>query len=305
MIPRRKFLHLTASTGAASVIAGKNLCAEEPAIRRLSDGECDPGHGSVELQIIDTNVSLFHWPFRRLPLAEIDALRSKLRELNIASAWTGSFEGLLHRDIAGVNQRLAEACRSHTELIPIGSLNPILPDWKNDLRICVEAHRMTGVRLYPNYHGYSLNDTRFREFLDSATQSGLFVQIAISLEDTRTQHPSFQVADVDPEPLVELLPKIPNARIQLLNYRPKALVLERLAKISGLSFDIARIEGTDGVPLLVKKCLAGSVMFGSHAPFLIPEAALIRVHEASLTDDAMLKAILWGNAHRFARRNNS
>ena len=288
MINRRELLNLAATAGVASLLASQRGQAAE---------EVHP-----DFQIIDTNVSLFHWPFRRLPLDETAKLVKKLRSLGITSAWAGSFEGVLHRDVAGVNQRLAEECKKHPELIPIGSVNPLLPDWQEDLRRCVETHHMPGVRLHPNYHGYTLADPRFAELLERAAKALCFVQLAAVMEDTRTQYPLLQVPDVDLAPLPGVMNRIKGAKVQILGDRPRSPLFSELAKTPGLYFDTARVEGTDGVPTLVKSLPRGRVLFGTHAPFLIPEAALIRVHESSLLDEAALKAVLSKNAEQLIKQ---
>ena len=86
----------------------------------------------------------------------------KLQLPGIAQAWAGSFEGILHRDIAEVNQRLADACSNRAELIPVGSINPELPDWEDDLRRYIDEYDMPGVRLHPNYHGVIVQHTWFK-----------------------------------------------------------------------------------------------------------------------------------------------
>lgn len=284
MMNRRDLLGLAVTAGAASAIL--------PTPSRSEDDS--PG----VLRIVDSNVSLFHWPFRRLPLDETNRLVKKMRALGVAQAWAGSFEGLLHRDVAGVNRRLAEVCLKYPELIPFGSVNPELPGWEADLKSCINEHSMPGVRLHPNYHGYTLNDPRFSRLLKLTTEAGRFVQIASAMEDVRTQHPTVRVEDVDLSPLPKIVAGIPKARVQILNHRLRSPLLDQLANTPGVFFDTARVDSTDGVPRLVESVPAGRVLFGTHAPFLIPEAALIRVHESAMLDEAGLQAVLGGNADR-------
>lgn len=249
----------------------------------------------------DANVSLFHWPFRRLPLDEPAALAARLAALGVGEAWAGSFEGLLHRDLDGVNRRLAAACREvrSLRLRPFGSVNPLLPDWPEDLWRCAQVHGMPGIRLHPNHHGYGLDHPAFERLLQLAGEAGLIVQLVVATEDTRTQPPQTQVADVDLRPLPALLARHGQTRVQLLNHRPGSITAE-LAQHPNLWFDIARTEATDGVTRLVRQAGSGRVLFGSHAPFLIPEAALIRVEEGLLTGlaPAEAEALLFTNARR-------
>jgi hypothetical protein len=54
---------------------------------------------------------------------------------------------------------------------------------------------MAGIRLHPNYHDYPLDAPAFRELLVEAKQRELPVQIAVRMEDGRTQHPRVMVED--------------------------------------------------------------------------------------------------------------
>ncbi len=115
--------------------------------------------------IVDTNVNLSRWPFRRTPCDETSALIERLKRSGITRAWAGSLDGVFHRDIGGVNQRLFAECQEYKSLIPFGTVNPTLPDWEEDLRRCHEDYAMPGIRLHPNYHGYTLEDPRLTRLL--------------------------------------------------------------------------------------------------------------------------------------------
>ncbi|MFK5923448.1 MAG: amidohydrolase family protein [Verrucomicrobiota bacterium] len=278
---KRRTLLTTALAGSAAVLT--------PSIIRAKN--------EAKNTIIDSNVDLFRWPFRRLPLDNTEKLVKKMRDLNIGQAWAGSFEGLLQRDISSVNRRLAETCARYEELIAFGSINPSLPDWENSLRVCREKHQMPGIRLHPNYHAYTLDDPRFARLLELADEAGLLVQIAVTMEDVRTQNPRLRVADVDLKPLPALIKKLPGLKVQLLNLRPRSVLPAGLVSRPNLSFDTARIDSTDGLAKLLRRLPADRLMFGTHAPFLIPEAALIRVAESRLSD-VELKFLLRGNAEK-------
>ena len=296
MMHRRDLLHAAVAAGGASLLMSETAQAENaPA----ENGPAENGPARPT-RIVDTNISLFQWPFRRLPLDAPDALVNKLRSLGITEAWASSFEGILHRDIAGVNQRLADACKQHSELTAIGSVNLALPDWEHDFSQCVERYDMPGVRLHPNYHGYTLADPRFQDLLQRAESAGRFVQIAVAMEDTRTQHRLVHVADVDLAPLPNVMREREAATIQILSCRPAGPLLDKLAKTRGIYFDTSRVDGTDGLRKLLRSVPRGRVMFGTHAPFLIPEAALIRTVESDLKTDE-LRSVLWSNSRQMRK----
>jgi predicted TIM-barrel fold metal-dependent hydrolase len=250
--------------------------------------------------IIDMNVDLFQWPFRRLPGAETSALVATLRKHGVSQACAGSFEGVFHKDIASANARLSAECLKFDRfLLPFGSINPRLPDWREDVRRCREQHRMRGIRLHPNYHGYTLEDSEFRQLLHVAAGHKLVVQLALTMEDERTQHPLMRVPPVDTSPLPDVVKAERGLKLMILNCYPQ-LPIERLRPISSageVCFDSSMIERVDGLTRLSAQVSPERIVFGSHSPFFCFDSALLKLREASPT--AMTQAaILSGNARR-------
>lgn len=250
--------------------------------------------------IVDVNVNLSRWPFRRLPHDDTPALVKKLRGNGITQAWAGSFDGLLHTDIAAVNAHLAAECRQHADLlVPFGSVNPSLPDWQEDVRRCHEEHGMPGLRLHPGYHGYTLDDLRFSELLEAAAERDLIVQLVVRMEDKRTQHPLLQVPDVDTAPLADLVESLPSLRLVVLNglrSLPKPEI-GRLAETKRVWCEIAMQEGVGGITNLLELVPLERILFGSHFPLFYLESALLKLQESEL-GEFQRRAICFDNARK-------
>jgi predicted TIM-barrel fold metal-dependent hydrolase len=263
-------------------------------------GTC-PGAEGAAVMITDVNVTLSRWPFRRLIGDEPADLVARLRLQNVSQAWAGSFDGIFHKDMAGVNARLARDCRAHGPgfLLPFGSINPKLPDWQEDLRRCHEEHQMPGIRLYPNYHGYDLGDPAFKELLDLAATRGLIVQLALCMEDVRTQHPLMRVPPVDFAPLADLVKPVPKLRLVVLNCYPtlKLESLERLSSAGEVFFEFSMVERVGGLERLTQQVSLQRVLFGSNYPLFYFESALFKVRESGLTE-AQKKGVFEENARR-------
>ncbi|MCB1086587.1 MAG: hypothetical protein KDM63_06050, partial [Verrucomicrobiae bacterium] len=103
---KRRVLLQSAVAGSAAVLLRGPTAAVAAA---ATDDEAEAEAGKFE-GILDSNLSLFHWPFRRLPLDETETLIAKLRALGVTKALAGSFEAIFHRDLASANGRLAEEC---------------------------------------------------------------------------------------------------------------------------------------------------------------------------------------------------
>jgi predicted TIM-barrel fold metal-dependent hydrolase len=301
-IDRRRFLK-------ASLIPATLPIATARADAAARGAEPAPGPDPRGPENIDSNVHLFEWPFRELKSDRSAALVAKLRRHRITQAWAGSFEAVLHKQLDASNRRLAEECRSRGDgmLIPIGTVNPAWPDWEEDLRRCHERYGMRGLRLYPAYHGYTLDHPAFAHLLGDAAKRGMLVQVALRLEDERVHHPAIDVPAVSVSPLLDILKKVPSAKVQLINSAGPLLGnnVPALVRETQATFDIAATEGNGGVGRLMEgtnpsyrgAIPAGRLLFGSHAPFFPCESALMKLFESPLGLE-QLEQLMRGNARR-------
>src|SRR6185295_9498157 len=220
--------------------------------------------------------------------------------------------GLLHKNLDGVNARLAEECQANGVgmLLPFGTVNPALPDWEEDLRRCQEKYRMPGIRLYPSYHNYTLQKPEVARLLQLAEERGLIVQLAVRMEDPRVHLPVTRTPSVDVAALPELLAALPRIRFQLLNAfnateSLRGQVGRRLIEQTRVTVDFSHVEGQGGLgkliagdadngrpPLQVER-----IVFGSHAPFFPCESALFKLFESPL-GRGDLEKVMRGNAER-------
>jgi hypothetical protein len=254
-----------------------------------------------KVPIIDVNVNLGRWPLRRVPLDDPQKLVAKFREHNVIEAWAGSYDGLFHDDLTAVNNWLAEVCRAATavRLVPFGEINPLRPGWHDELHRCAEYHRMPGIRLHPNYHGYNLDHPEFAHLVKLAAQKNLLVALATLLEDERMMHPLLRVPPVDLRPLADLVAQTPGVRLILLNAlkSPRPDDLHRLLTAGEVYVEIAMLEGAAALAQLLTDVPPERILFGSHAPLFYFESALLKLQESALPA-SHVRAIAHENARR-------
>ena len=304
---RRRFIStFSAGTFSAAVASAAPLSAAE-ICNNSNTADAPP-------EIIDTNVNLFEWPFRKMKYSNTRMLIEKLRHHRITQVWTGSYEALFSKSINITNIRLSKECRENGKgmLVPFGAVNLSWPDWEEDLRRCHEEHKMPGIRVYPAYQAYDLSHEDFPRLVSLAAERGMIVQIVGTLEDTRVQHPIVASREISFEPIVDVMKNNPKAKVQLLNWNDHVNneLLKKLVTETSAMFDIAWLESTGGLGRLIdgnswfgkrSPVPVDRILFGSYAPFFPPESALMKLFESPLTLSQM-KSVMNINANHFIKQ---
>ncbi len=253
--------------------------------------------------IIDCNAHIGYWPFRALKNAQPDEFVSLMDRCGVAQACVGVFQGLLYGDVRPANDWLAKACHTHPERLTLPIfVNPSFPGWEQDLD---EALQMgfTGVRLYPNYHCYELGDACAAELMAAAAEHSLLVGVHIRMYDERLHHPRCIVPAVNVTQVAELVDGQPGVPVVLCNIKTAEItaVADTVKQAANLYVEISNLEGTGGVEKLIGQVGAGSILFGTHAPYQYMDAALLKMRESDISEEDAA-AIFSLNAQRIMAR---
>jgi uncharacterized protein len=227
-----------------------------------------------------------------------DGLLALMDRSGIDAAFVSLAGGMFRFDAREANQQLALAVAGHPDrLWPVGTLDPTVPTWHEDLEDGLGRLGLAGYRLHPTYQGYSLTHPDVQKLAARLANAKCPLFLAHHVDEERYQHPAIRVGEVAVAELASLIQSAPRTTIVLnsLKVEHALALLEAGLPLDQVYLDINAMDMPfDGLGSLVHTHGAGRLVFGSQMPFLYPEAALMLVEHAGLsTADA--DAILEGN----------
>lgn len=259
--------------------------------------------------IIDLNASVGHYPFRGLRHRTAEEVVGLLDRQGIDRAVVTSLHAVFYRDAHRGNEELfAEASRHAGRLVPVATVNPRYVGWERDLAEAVEAWGSRAIALWPEHHGYKLQDEPGRAALAAVAARGLPVLLTQRLEDRRQRHRWDQAEDLTMAALLDAAAAHPTLHFLLVNWA--GLDGARLAA-AGLKgrclIDFARLQVVfrREVPKLIETLGVEAVAFGSHLPFDYVGPALVKLANLEGLPRADYEKIAGRNAARFLRLPDS
>jgi predicted TIM-barrel fold metal-dependent hydrolase len=153
--------------------------------------------GPREETIVDANAYVGNFPWTQLDASAPDVLEVMDSE-GIDRAVVSSFDAVFYRNPHPGNRELADEIAGHEDrLIPFATLDPTYPAWEDDLAECIEDLGMRGVRLFPLYHDYAVDDPAVIDLMDACAEYGVPVMFVGLLEDKRQHHSNWRHRDYD------------------------------------------------------------------------------------------------------------
>lgn len=240
--------------------------------------------------IIDVNVLLGNWPFRRLPHTDAAEIRKILKESGITKAVVGSVDAVLFRNVQDGNEILYKAiCKYRDFFIPAATVNPSYAGWQKDYKRAIKE-KVAAIRLHPEYQGWNLLDSSSFELFQACSRDSLPVILTAEIEDVRQRHPLDKPVDWTAWQIRQILEKIEGLRILIVNARA-----ERIREVSltldekrrkRVFFDTSGLWGplADEISLCIGQVGISQFVFGTHAALKTPEASLIKLRLSEIPE---------------------
>lgn len=247
--------------------------------------------------LIDINAYIGNFPFRTLRDNTPEKLIARLDRCGIQMAAVSSIDALFHRHPYSANEKLITDLAPHKDrLIPIGTLNPLSPHWKDDLQDCLDAGAK-GIQIFPPYQGFATNGPEAKSVAKTCAKNNTPLFIPNRLEDTRQHHWMDPGKESNLTHIADLIAAVPEATVIIPNAR--AITTSALWKCQDIRdhnwyIDLSLVEifyklHTNASSMrdladLIDEGGANHILFGTNLPLSYAGPALVK--QAQLPVDA-------------------
>lgn len=241
--------------------------------------------------MIDVNAYLGHYAFRQLRHSTASGLLALMDSRRIERAVVSSAAAITYRNAQAGNEEVAAEVQAHRDrFIPFAVINPAYAGWRDDLTICREKFGMTGLRLYPKWHNYTLSDPVCLELVNAAAERGMAISIPLRVEDTRQRTWLVDVPDVEVEEIAALVKSCPHAQFILVNglaFAGSALGRKGSGLPANYVIEISRLTALlqNELGQLIADLGADRIVFGTGMPFNYPDPALLKLEVLDASEE--------------------
>lgn len=248
---------------------------------------------------VDINCFVGFWPFRHIRYRSVNDIRGLMDRTNTHGVLLTPMAGLFYKDtLSAVSEMMKELNQSGYEnMWPIAVINPMFPGWQDDLSIMVDEWGCVAVRLFPNYHAYTLPDTHIADFLIEVQNRDLPLIISVRMEDERLHHWTMRVEPVSYLDITWLLRSYPEIRTVLCGLNPTELdlIIDIVSTHPNAYVNTSIRMPQFYMEEMVSRMGPERIVFGTAMPLNYPESHLFQLKNAHISEDAR-QNILCNNA---------
>ncbi len=261
------------------------------------------------MMLIDVNANVGHWPFKQLKYNTCSSLLDRMNRFGVDMSVISNLNGIFYKNTQCANEELFEELKSNRKFkerfIPFAIINPIYAGWKEDIDQCVKKMGMKGIRLYPLYHDYGINDPSCIELVKTARDYGLPVAFTLRMVDSRQRSWMDISEEWTLKSVMPVIKEVPDAKYLILNlansYKLDNEESELLKKVDFL-IDTSGRSITNPAEMF-KTFGKDKMAYGTHSPVLDDMTGLLRIESLreEEADKATKELLRWGNAKRFLK----
>lgn len=235
----------------------------------------------------DVNCLIGHWPYRKLHKNTFEDLRKVHIDNNISSGYVSSMDSIFYNDPFEGDEELHEILKG-SNYHHVLTINPMLPEFLGDIQKGIKLFNIKGVKIFPCYHGYSLDDINIGILCTELKKRNLPLFIVLRMEDERLNH-LVKPSTVDLREISKFISRNKDIKIVILNANIyEILELQKDTTINdNVFFDTSGLKG----PLFpVEKLLEAvdvkKILFGSLHPLYCLKSTLLIVEKAQIEEAA-------------------
>ncbi len=240
--------------------------------------------------IIDSNVLIGNWPFRKLPYTDASQVRQVLAASGINHAVAVSTDAIFFRNVQDGNETLYKALAQHRDFFtPAATINPSYARWEKDYEQALQE-KCAAIRIWPEYQGWGLLDSCGLELCSACKEDRLPIILTTEVEDSRQRHPLDKPEDWKGGDLKRLIEETAGLKVLVVNARAEKVKELGLAlpeeDRKRIFFDISGLWGAfvDDLDLCIEQVGISQFVFGSHAALKTPEAAITKLNLSKIKE---------------------
>ncbi len=255
--------------------------------------------------LIDINAYIGHWPFKQLRCSTCKTLLEKMNKYGVDISVITNLNGIFYKNTQAANEELYNEISSskkyRSRFIPFAIINPIYADWKYDFAVCYKKLGMMGLRLYPQYHDYEINNPGLIELVKMARDRDIPVAFTTRIVDKRSRSWMDLDKEWDLNDFLPIIRAVPDAKYIILNIANRKKLSDKdieTFKNTDIVFDTSGRKSD--VPGTIEKFGKNKVAFGTHTPILDYLTGRIRFEalKENEADEETKKLIRSENARR-------
>ncbi len=232
------------------------------------------------MKMIDVNAAFGFWPIQRFSNETLEGLDNAFAKVDVEEVWLSAIEGILYPEPDSWDKKLFERLSAFPRFRSVKTVNPVLANWQKSWD-ALSGFSLAAVKLFPNYHGYSLDAPYVADICEKAAAEKLPVLIQMRVNDERNQPHFLQVGGVPAQDVVALSTRHPNTQIiALCPYNQEFSILAKGG--ANLLMDIAFLDGAAILERMVKNVPQERIVFGSGEAFVHVYSAVLKLRHSRL-----------------------